>query len=828
MHSLKLQINRIFKGVSMKMIETALFAASLSFIFAFSDGKALAQEQKPADSAKPQIEIIAVPLFESASIYVKYSEDKFSGCKIKFRLKGEKVWRDAIAPDKIKEENNFSSSIVGLNENSEYEVMAEFLDEKGSPSISSSTNFKTWNSNPPIAKTINIKKDLGKTGPIEIIGEKGSPEGWIKYVNEPGAEIEGGYDTEAAILVKDSAYLIFEGLNVKGGRRFGINVVNSENVRIINCEFSGWSRKGNQDLARKGVYYDENDKVINVDGAVNIASSFGTVIERCYMHDPRATANPWFYSHPAGPEAVVVKSKGSTVIRYNDFIGSDLHRWNDAIEGIDNGKKDGGFNRDADIYGNMFAFGNDDGIELDGGQRHMRFFGNKVEGFLCGISTAPNMAGPTYIYRNLVVNLGDEDGVVGSVIKNGGGKTYTRGRSFFFNNIFYTDGHGISGVGYGKGENNTSDRAMFRGFSRNNILACADIPLRDVQKLPENDFDYDLLCNRDAIGECIVAAPGVEKNGILALPLFENPQEGNFNLKDGSPGIGKGAMVANFAEPGKNGKIDLGTFEQGKKGMFPIRPIPVSYDKGQVNLTADLKDKSANFATVKVAVNPGIAWKSNFKIRKNDCFDWIKVEPETGMISPDSPKEFKVSLDIDKIKNAGMHKGLFLVRFDDGFSIPVTVYGKAYSKKFSVVAGTDKLTLLGNLKKMKVDGSQSEEVFLMQRPENSAEFADKLEYSADIPEEGSYYFHVRIKAPESPVSSHDSLYFSIDGEKPKRIDLSSSLNWTWTKLKAGIPENKDRFAVKLPAGKHTFKLIPREALYLDRFEISADPLPAEK
>ncbi|HBC88513.1 MAG TPA: hypothetical protein DCZ94_16320 [Lentisphaeria bacterium] len=806
------------------MIKTSLFAAVLFLAI----GQLDAQDVKPADSAKPPIEITAIPLFESASIYVKYSEDKYSSCKIKFRLKGENDWRDAIAPDKIKEENNFSSSIVDLKENSEYEVMAEMIDSKGASTGSAKSGFKTWTSNPPIAKTINIKKDLGKGGAIEIIGEKGTPDGWIKYVNDSGAEIDGGYETDAAILVKDSAYLIFEGLKVKGGRRFGMNVSTSENIRIINCEFSGWARKGKQDLARKGQYFDENDQRINIDGAVNIYMSLGTVIERCYMHDPRGTANPWYYSHPAGPEAVVVKSKGSTVVRYNDFIGSDLHRWNDAIEGLDNGKKDGGFNRDADIYGNMFAFGNDDGIELDGGQRHMRFFGNKVEGFLCGISTAPNMAGPTYIYRNLVVNLGDEDGVVGSVIKNGGGKIYTRGRTFFFNNIFYTDGHGISGVGYGKGENNTSDRAMFRGFSRNNILACGDIPLRDVQKLPENDFDYDLLCNRDAMGDCIVAALGAEKNGILALPLFENAEEADFNLKPGSPGIGKGSPVANFAEPDKDGKMDIGTFEQGKPGMFPIRPIPVSYDKGQVNLTADLKDKTADFATVKVNVNPGSGWKSNFKIRKNDCFDWIKVEPETGILSADSPKEFKVSIDMDKIKSAGLHKGLFLVKFDDGFSIPVTVYGKAYSKKFSVAAGTDKLEMKGNLKKMKVDGSLSEEVILMQRPENAAEFADYLEYSAEIPEEGNYYFHIRIKATASPVGSHDSLYFSIDGEKPKRIDLSNSLNWTWTKLKAGIPENRDRFATKLSAGKHVFKLIPREALYLDRLEVSADPLPSEK
>ena len=48
---------------------------------------------------------------------------------------------------------------------------------------------------------------------------------------------------------------------------------------------------------------------------------------------------------PAGPQAVGIDKPRSTVLRYNDFIGSDQHRWNDAIEGAGNYHVDGGFSR---------------------------------------------------------------------------------------------------------------------------------------------------------------------------------------------------------------------------------------------------------------------------------------------------------------------------------------------------------------------------------------------------------------------------------------------------------------------------------------------------
>ena len=77
-----------------------------------------------------------------------------------------------------------------------------------------------------------------------------------------------------------------------------------------------------------------------------------------------------------------------------NFVGSDEHRWNDVIESSNNSAADGGFFRDSDISGNFLAFGNDDGVELEGGGMNVRFYRNKIEGTTCGISTGACMTVP--------------------------------------------------------------------------------------------------------------------------------------------------------------------------------------------------------------------------------------------------------------------------------------------------------------------------------------------------------------------------------------------------------------------------------------------------
>ena len=55
-----------------------------------------------------------------------------------------------------------------------------------------------------------------------------------------------------------------------------------------------------------GKYVDARGDVINLDAGVEIHRSARTVVERCYLHDPRHRGNAWMFSHPTGPCAVHV------------------------------------------------------------------------------------------------------------------------------------------------------------------------------------------------------------------------------------------------------------------------------------------------------------------------------------------------------------------------------------------------------------------------------------------------------------------------------------------------------------------------------------------
>ena len=336
------------------------------------------------------------------------------------------------------------------------------------------------------------------------IRDKGSPDGWIKYTARDGFVLKNDRTGPLLELYK-AKYVILEGLTLRGGLKEAVSITKCEHVRVVNCDIAGWGRIGTQRFDLDGKYYTEQGRAINWDSAILVRRSTGTVVERCYIHDPVTTANPWYYSHPAGPQAVGIDKPSSTVIRYNDFIGSDLHRWNDAIEGAGNYHVDGGFNRDADIYGNLMCFANDDAVEIDGGQTNVRVFLNKFEGCLCGVSIQGCMSSPSYVFRNLLVNMGDENGVGGQTIKT---SSYANGKSavsFIFNNTCYGD---------------SSDLSLphnLRIVAKNNIFAGRSA-ISGRTRSPQSECDYNLL----PTGE-----EGDEEHGILGAPGFVDPEAGS-------------------------------------------------------------------------------------------------------------------------------------------------------------------------------------------------------------------------------------------------------------------------------------------------------------
>lgn len=379
--------------------------------------------------------VLLRPTFNSCSVE---PDENLRDCKVEYRRMSEKKW--------ISQEP-FFGSLTGLSEDTQYEI--RFLDGK---KVLAKESFRTWKTNVPVEKTIVI--DPEKFSAPYIISEKGSPEGWIRYV------INGNKLTNKSQLptfeISDAEYILLEGMELKGtpGQRNVVTIRGSKAIRICGCDISEWGRTGVPDFSvyleqrlkyiGRGGMHDEAGKRINFDGAIVIGKgSSEVVVERCYIHDSFTHTNSWYYSHPAGSECIIMDCPDhSTVIRYNDFIGSDGHCFNDCVEGARNFFPDGGFRQDADIYGNFMIFSNDDNIELDGGQKNIRVWGNRFESSYCGVSIQGCMVGPSFIYDNLFSGMQDEFGKAGQTIKTDrrNGKD---ARTFIFNNTFWGFGSGV-------------------------------------------------------------------------------------------------------------------------------------------------------------------------------------------------------------------------------------------------------------------------------------------------------------------------------------------------------------------------------------------------
>jgi hypothetical protein len=489
----------------------------------------------------------------------------------------------------------------------------------------------------------------------------------------------------------------------------------------------------------------------------------------------------------------------STVIRYNDFIGSDLHRWNDAIEGAGNFDVDGGFNRDAEIYGNLMCYANDDAIEIDGGQTNVRVFDNKFEGCLCGTSIQGCLSGPSYVFRNLMVNMGDERGMAGQTIKTSSFANGASAVSFIFGNTCYGDSSDLS------------LRRNLRIVARNNIFAGRRaIAGREVS--PQSDCDYNLL----AAGKA-----GEEPHGIVAPAGLVDPSRGLFALTGDSAAIGQGVVLDGFAR-GRDGSVDMGAIPYGSKELLPARPLPLQPNRHQINFATDGVRE-----TVRVAV-AGDGFSSPFRIAKNEAFDWLRVTPEHGVLRSGETLELTVSVDRARMQDRALYKGAFLIRLPNGLSRPVMVYAK--TDFVPAVKPTRDGVWVEYMEAETPSGGRTYEavadagasggtcVRLDGTPGKGAS-----EYRFQAPKDGVYFVILRAKA-EAPVDNHDSLSFSLDEGKVEYSKLRVGTDWGWTMA----AQNRKMSLIclqpfKLAAGEHVLRIAPRESLYLDLVAVTDNP-----
>jgi hypothetical protein len=298
-------------------------------------------------------------------------------------------------------------------------------------------------------------------------------------------------------------------------------------------------------------------------------------IQRNRIHDPRYGANSWDAVHPEGPQGISFNfCGGNHVMRWNEITSADYrHFYNDGIGGSDNYTRTGFPNYDTDIYGNVVQGVMDDALEIEGGDRNVRVWGNYMTQTATGIASTVNSVGPLYIFRNVYdqsrkryLSSPDSDDR-GPFFKSGSDTGVGNGRRFVFHNTSLQAANpgGQFPLGAGAGLEGTGGNPLTNTVSRNNIYYIWKSNWSSVDQRggSGNDVDYDLY------NGSISANTGAESHGVRIAPLFANGNgsgmSGLYQLAPGAAGYGTAQPIPNFNDA--YAAPDIGAHQSGTAAM---------------------------------------------------------------------------------------------------------------------------------------------------------------------------------------------------------------------------------------------------------------------
>lgn len=743
-----------------------------------------------------------VPGFAGCSFY--YPAANGDKIDVSFRKAGSGSFKPVLTPSYNKREKLWRGSIVNLAENTGYEVK---ISSNGKTLAQG--KFTTKGALPKIAKTI-VLNEKNFNGTLTISAQ-GKPDGWIRYTCAPGFVLKNDR-TQPLIVLEKAKYIVLDKLTLEGGGHEAVIVNYSSNIRFTNCDISGWGRLNTKQdfetIGGKFGYITKNGKLRSTNYSAGITLNYGDniLIEKCYIHDPAGHANSWRYSHPAGPCAIFAVCPTATTIRYNDLIANDLGRWNDAVEGLYNFNEDGGFNRDAEIYGNFMIFCQDDNIELDGGQQNVRCFGNRFEASYCGVSIQGCMSGPCYVFGNMFLNTGDQFGFHGQNIKTSTSGSGLSAIAYVLNNSFCGGGTGFS------------MNKQLKAVVMNNAFDTSIISNKDNMKKIGSVSDYN------AMPKVKGAVPG--KNGKLGNPGYADPACGVLEPGKGSLLAGNGTVIANFTT---ESDVNIGAFQ--KNTILPLRPMPVKTSVNRLNF--EVKDGKAQARTFTVKVC-GKDYNKAFKVVKSKSCGWFDVTPAQGVFKSGETINFTVKLNPAIMNEQTIYRGAFVLRQDDGLSRPVSIYANTdfvqkprlhkdgdfalYINAEDFISGSGKTEVIND---KNADGGKALRMY-----ENKKK--DPFVYKFSVPKAGKYHLMIRSRQGHRP-----SITVSMDNQPLQRSSLSIMKYWSWStvkdsnKYKSPNPWSWKTGPFELTAGEHTLNFLPLGYKDVDLFVLTDDPAAYE-
>jgi len=241
--------------------------------------------------------------------------------------------------------------------------------------------------------------------------------------------------------------------------------------------------------------------------------------------------------------------------------------FNDVIGGGGNGSYRGAPGPDSDVYGNVISHCWDDGLEIEGGNRNTRVWGNHISQAMMGIGNAATSIGPLYIWRNVFAHCQQRpDAGGGNFLKMGfaGGEEWMTGHMYVFHNTLYRADEWLPTGGLG------GDRIVKHVVSRNNILhvrGARDHSVSNNRANVDNSFDHDLYSGR--------IPAGVESHGVSGEPIYAEgsgfdpaTKTGKFRLAANSPGVAAGEAIPNFSDGFVGTAPDVGAHFRGEEQIL--------------------------------------------------------------------------------------------------------------------------------------------------------------------------------------------------------------------------------------------------------------------